>query len=240
MSISKVGSFASRTKGTVEVFRGHDEDTVTAIYEHATDPGIAKTLGSKDVKRFSPEKFPEWVTKGGGRFMYTAWNRANLAGLFWIGGEAFPAGHFPESTVRPEYTAAWRTGYTAPEGGTFEGEGIGKRLALAGIADVVALTRNGGPEIIKNDEVTHLPALHDTGLWLDTGIGNKDGQNLYHHLGNTSRRQAPTGFSDIGIHTPTEGKTALELEPRVGMVAGPEAIEKLVVAAALLIDFSQG
>jgi hypothetical protein len=238
MSISKVGSFTSRTRGNVEVFRGHDAATIATIYEHATDPGITKTLGGKDLNRFSPEEFPDWVTKGGGRFIYTAWNKDMLAGLFWIGGEAFPAGHFPDSPIRPVYTAAWRTGYSTPEGDTFQGEGIGKRLALAGIADVVALTRNGGPQVGENGNATNLPPLQASGLWIDTGLGNIEGQNLYHHLGNTNRDQAPSGFTDIGIFTPQEGTTTLELEPRVGMVADPQTIQRLVAVAAELIDFA--
>jgi hypothetical protein len=241
MNKTYVGSFESRTKGTVDVFRGYDDATAAAIYAHASDPGITRTLGSKDVKRFSPDTFLDWAQKGGGRYLYNGWNADNLAALFWVGGEPFPKKHFPKSSLQPPYTAAWRTGYSTPEGGTFEGEGIGKRLALAGIADVVALTRNGGPQLIEDGKTTNLPPLQDTGLWLDTGIWNTDGQNLYHHLGNTSREQAPRGFKDVGIYTPpfTAVATPLEIEPRVGMVADAEAIARFVEVAAALIDFAQ-
>jgi hypothetical protein len=171
--------------------------------------------------------------------MYTAWNADNLAGLFWVGGEPFPKTHFPDSSLQPPYTAAWRTAYSTLEGGTFEGEGIGKRLALAGLTDVVALTCNGGPQVLEDCKTAELPPLQDTGLWIDTGIGNKDGQNLYHHLANTSRGQEPCGFKDIGIYTPPykEGATPVELEPRVGMVANPEVVQRFIAAARVLIDF---
>jgi hypothetical protein len=240
MNKTLLGSFESKTRGTVEVFRGYDDATVAEIFAHSADPGNTKTLGSKDLNRFSPAKFPDWIKKGGGRFMYTARNEDSLAGLVWIGGEAFPQRHFPKSTLQPPYTIAWRTGYSTPEGGTYEGEGIGKRLALAGIADVVALTRDGGPQVNSEDESTKLPPLAEAGLWLDTGIGNTAGQNLYHYLGNISRGESPIGFKDVDIFTPEfdESKSPLELEPRVGMVAGPEDIEQLVASAAKLIQFS--
>jgi hypothetical protein len=237
-----IGSFESKTRGTIEVHSGYDDATIEAIYEHATDPGIVKTLGPKDLKRFSPEKFPAWAEKGGGRFLYTAWSKDQhdedtLAGVFWVGGEPFPSSHFPDSDVEPAYTAAWRTGYSTPEGNTYEGEGIGKRIALAGIADVVKRTKNGGPTYMNGEMQVALPSLEKSGLWIDTGIKNKSGQDLYHHLGNTDRSQDPIGFRDIGIYTPPfrEGMNPLEAEPRIGMVADMRTIQHLVAAASKLI-----
>lgn len=236
---SLVASFESKTRGKVDIFRGYNEIIVDEIYRHSGDDGIRRTLGTKDLRRFAPEKFPSWVNKGGGRFMYTAWSKGSLAGLFWIGGETFPSEHFPHSPLRPPYTAAWRTAYSSPEGGTYEGEGIGKRIALAGIADVVALTRDGGPVKDNGGSKTPLPPLADAGLWIDTGIENTDGQVLYHHLGNTSRTQEQIGFTDIGVFEPPfkEGATELDLEPRVGMVADKMAIGRFIAAGAILLDY---
>ena len=230
MATQHIATFESKTRGPVDVLRGHDDDVVAAIYAHSSDPGITKTLGEKDLNLFAPHRFPDWINKNGGRFLYSAWNNEDLAGIFWLGGEEFPIKHFPNSPLQPPYTAAWRTGYSTPEGGTYEGEGIGKRIALAGIADVVTLTRNNSPN--------RLSPLADAGIWLDTGIGNIDGQVLYRHLANTSRDQQPKGFKYVGIYEPDfeEGKTALELEPRVGMVADVYAVQQCVKAAGMLLN----
>lgn len=238
MAAVTIASFESKTRGSVEVRRGYDDETVKAIYEHSNDPGITKTLGDKDLNRFAPDKFSKWIKKNGGRFVYTAWNRGAYAAIFWLGLEDFPKEHFPKSPLRPAYTAAWRTGYSTPEGGTYEGEGIGKRIALAGIRDVVELTANDAWVVKDDDNQITFPALAEAGIWLETGIGNTDGQALYHHLGNTSRSEAPIGFRDVGVYIPRreEGKSALELEPRVGMVADSQAIKQLVAAAATLLD----
>jgi len=238
MTKHHIASFESTTRGTIDIYRGYDDATVTQIYNHSSDPAIRRTLGGKDLNRFAPDKFPGWIAKGGGRFMYTAWQAGNLAGLFWIGGESFPKDHFPDSRLQPPYTAAWRTAYSTPEGGTYEGEGIGKRLALAGIHDVVLLTKNGGPRVEQDATVVTLPPLAEAGLWIDTGVNNTDGQKLYHHLGNTSRDQQPVGFEDVGIYTPPpkQGATPLELEPRVGMIADSATIQRFVAAGAVLLN----
>lgn len=241
MSLVRVATFESKTRGPVEIFRGYDEPTRQEIFEHSTDKGIARTLGGKDLGRFSPEKFPGWITKNGGRFMYVAKNMGSLAGLFWIGAEAFPVSHFPKSELRPQYTAAWRTGYSTPEGGdsTYEGQGIGKRIALAGIADVVRLTKNGGPTYSDGTDTVKVNPLSEEGIWIDTGIGNKTGQALYHHLGNTGKDEDAIGFVDVGVFEPDykPNATLIENEPRVGMVADPATIERLIAAGGQLLNF---
>jgi hypothetical protein len=229
MSIRRIATFESKTGDHVEVFRGIDEETRAKIYKGAFDPGIVKTLGTKDQRRFSPEAFPDWIAKGGGRMPYTAQVNGDLAGLIWWGGEAFPSHHFPESPVQPPYTVAFRTAYEAPGGDTFEGKGIGKRLAVAGLADVVALTRSGGPG--------GLPPVGEAGVWLDTGVGNLDGQALYHHLGNTGRGQEPVGFVDVGIYVPPVEPGVAPQESRVGMIIHPAMVERVAANAGSLVTF---
>jgi hypothetical protein len=238
MSVELISSFQSKTRGPVEVFRGYDEPTRADIFAHSTDPGIVATLGEKDLKRFAPDRFPSWVAKGGGRFMYVARIGGHLAGLFWIGGEAFPVKKFPDSPLQPGYTAAWRTAYSTPEGTTYEGEGVGKRIALAGIRDVAELTKNGGPTYVEHGETVALPPLTEDGIWIDTGTENLDAQVLYHNLGNTARGQEPVGFEDMGVYVPPfkENATPQELEPRQGMIATPQTIDRLIAAGGVLLN----
>lgn len=229
MSLEHIATFDSKTKGPVKIYRGYDEATRAKLYKGAHDPGIEASLGQKDHKRFSPEEFLGWVEKGGGRLLYTAQIEGDLAGLFWVGGKAFPSRHFPDSPAQPPYTVAFRTAYEAPGGGTFEGQGIGKRLAVAGLADVVALTRNGGPG--------GLPPVGEVGAWLDTGSGNLDGQALYHHLANTARGQEPIGFVDVGVYVPPLEDGKPQEESRVGMIVGPETLQRIVANAGSLVTF---
>jgi hypothetical protein len=229
MSVEHIASFETRSMGTALVYRGIDEETRAELFEHSTDPGILRTLGTKDLHRFSPEDFPVWRGKGGGRYPYPARVNGNIAGLVRLGAQKFPIDHFPKAFIKPEYTATWRTAYSTPEGGDYSGEGIGKRLALAALRDYVEITRSGGP----NGE----PPVIESGLWLETGIDNIAGQLLYHHLGNLSRDEVPIGFVDVGTFTPEyeEGKTEFELETRLTMVATPETIGQLLVAANVLV-----
>jgi hypothetical protein len=229
MTTVRIATFESKTGDEVEVFRGIDEETRAKIYDGSFHPGIVRTLGEKDQNRFSTEKFPTWYAKGGGRMAYTAQVEGNLAGLWWAGGEGFPAKRYPNSPVQPPYTAAWRTAYSAPEGGTFEGRGIGKRLAIAGLADVVALTRGGGPE--------GRPPLGKVGAWVETGKYNEEGQALYRFLGNTAHGQEPVGFVGGDIFDPPaeEGKP-LE-ESRLVMVAGAATIQQIVENSGAFVTF---
>jgi hypothetical protein len=187
MSIRRIATFESKTGDHVEVFRGIDEETRAKIYKGAFDPGIVKTLGTKDQRRFSPEAFPDWIAKGGGRMPYTAQVNGDLAGLIWWGGE------------------------------------------VAGLADVVALTRSGGPG--------GLPPVGEAGVWLDTGVGNLDGQALYHHLGNTGRGQEPVGFVDVGIYVPPVEPGVAPQESRVGMIIHPAMVERVAANAGSLVTF---
>lgn len=231
MSRTYIASFESKTMGPVDIYRGHDDETIEQIENHSSDPGIVLTLGRKDsAKRFAKGNFLNWEQKGGGRFVYTGWNQRNFAALFWIGGEPFPENHFPDSFIQPPYTAAWRTEYLTPDGRTYGGQGIGKRIALAGFADVMALTKNGGPILSINGTNTQLPPLEDAGVWIDTGIGNTRGRDLYHHL----------GFVDVGVYEPPyqEGATDLDLEPRVGMVASPAKLKLFNAAASVLLRYA--
>jgi hypothetical protein len=236
MTTVRIATFESKTGDNVEVFRGIDEETRAKIYKGASDPGIVRMLGEKDLKRFSQDRFPVWYAKGGGRMAYTAQVGGNLAGVWWAGGEAFPKDgddspmlRYPDSPIEPPYTAAWRTAYSAPEGGTFEGRGIGKRLAIAGLADVVALTKNGGPE--------GRPPLAEAGAWLETGKYNKEGQALYHFLGNTAHGQEPVGFVDVGIYDPPAEEGKPLGESRVGMIIGGATVQAIVENSGAFVTF---
>jgi hypothetical protein len=218
MSVIPVAEFnTTKSNERVDVVRGTNPYIEDQLYQHSFDPGIVRTLGTKDsTNRFHPEKIEGWLAKKGGRFLYTGWVRNELAGVWWAGIEDFPTDHFPEyEGDKPEWTKAWRTEYSRPgqenvpadEQKTWGGEGIGKRLAIAGVADVLALTANGGPD--------GRPSLGESGDWIDTGIYNEAGKGLYHHL----------GYQDIGVFTPKEkpGMSNIEREPRVGMIMTPEA-----------------
>lgn len=228
MSKEHIATFNTKTMGPAAVYRGYDAALVDTLYSHSYDPGIVRTLGGKDyTKRFHPETFYSWVAKGGGRYLYTAHVAGELAGTVWVGGETFPDEHFPDAPLQPPYTIAFRTGYSSPEGGTYEGQGIAKRLAVAGLVDVIALTRNGGPQ--------GLPPIAEAGVWLDTGTDNTEGQVLYHHLGNTSRGQSPVGFVDVGVYHPPVAAGDEPEESRVGMVLVPATLQRIAAVSGQFI-----
>jgi hypothetical protein len=117
------------------------------------------------------------------------------------------------------------------------------RLSLRHISPILTCSRrtllHGVPVIaLQRAAPTKARGSVSELLSLDTGVGNRDGQALYRHLGNTSRDQSPVGFTGVGLYVPPpkEGATPLQLEPRVGMVAGPKAIEQIVAAAGVLLD----
>jgi hypothetical protein len=230
MSVIKIAEFETKTMGTAEVYRGHDEKTRDMLYEGAFHPGIVATLGTKDqVKRFSPEKFPGWVQKNGGRALYTARIGGNLAGTVWLGHEEFPEEHFPDAEFKPPYTIAFRTEYSTPDGGTYGKQGIAKRLGLVSLIDYAELTKDGGP--------MGLPPLTKVGDWLDTGVENFDGQALYHHIGNTARGEEPLGYVDVGVYYPEPKPDGATEESRVGMVITPATLDQVIAIGRTMVDY---
>lgn len=225
MSLTQIGTLESKTMGEFDIFRGYDERLVEELYVRSQDPGIRAVLGDKDINRFHPDLFPKWVAKkGDDRMPYTAQRAGRVAGLFWLGGEDFPYTKYPDSPRQPEYTAAWRTAYQTPEGGTYEGQGIGKRLALAGLWDFADLSRYGWPN--------HRPPLRATGVWVETDSDNQEGQGLYSHLGNLDRYEEPVGFVAVGTHTP-EAKEGKPLpKERTGMVLETPTLEQILRVSA--------
>ncbi|HSX35974.1 MAG TPA: hypothetical protein VLH84_03520 [Patescibacteria group bacterium] len=245
MTVTKIATFPSKTEGPITVRHGHNERVRAAVYAGAFHPGIMATLGQKDQNRFSPEKFSGWHPKGGGRDVFTAWTDEvapgleedlpmegvdDVAGLVWIGGEAFPKGDYPDAPYRPQRTMAFRTAYNNPKvpGSSFEGQGIGRRLAIAGLKQIVELTMDGG--------VDGLPPLLDDGIWIETDTTNRAALDLYYNLGN--RRGEPSvGFIDMGVHQPEPSAKDPNPLPRQGMVLMPDALQTIVANAGQFVDF---
>jgi hypothetical protein len=229
MSLVHVASFESKKGDRVDVMRGHDEHTRALLNDGVSHPGNRRTLGAKDERRFLDEVFPGWVEEKGGKYLYTAQTDDKLAGVFWVGAGTFPAVRYPNSPIAPPYTAGFRSAYNAPEGGTFEGRGVAKRLAIAGLADVMQLTKEGGPK--------GLPPVGDVGAWIETDTDNGNGIALYEHLANTGRNEDPRGFVRVGDCLPEPEAGKVPERERAGMVITPDTLAYLASVSNSFVEF---